>query len=104
MTDRLSGAVTRYRVMAYVTGTMLLINLFVAVPLEIAGHPGFGDVSWTVHGGLYILYAATVLDLGMRCRWSLVRTGLVILAGAVPIVTFIVEHRVVREVTTPAAA
>jgi integral membrane protein len=94
----------RYRVMAYVTGTMLLINVLIAVPLEIAGHPEFGNVSWTVHGGLFILYAVCVLDLGIRLRWSYIRIGMVGLAGAIPVVTFVVERRVVRDVLVASAA
>jgi integral membrane protein len=91
-------ALWRYRLLAYVTGTVLLINVVVAVPLQIAGHPGFGDVSWTVHGGLFIVYTVTVLGLAHRLRWSLVRTGLVVLAGTIPVMTFVAERKVVHAV------
>ena len=37
------GAVLRYRVMAYVTGVVLIILCFVGIPLQIAGHPAVAN-------------------------------------------------------------
>jgi integral membrane protein len=92
-----AGALARYRVMAFVTGTVLLFNCVVSVPLQIAGHPAVGHVGWTIHGGLFIVYCVTVLDLGIRGSWSLIRMGLVMLAGTIPVATFVAESYVRRQ-------
>jgi len=95
----IAGALLRYRVMAYVTGTVLLFNCLISVPLQIAGHPALGHVGWTIHGGLFIVYCLTALLLGMRVGWSLKRMVLVMLAGTVPVVTFVAERNVAHELT-----
>jgi integral membrane protein len=94
--DRIAGALLRYRIMAFVTGTGLLFNCVVSVPLEIAGHPAVGHVGWTIHGFLFILYCLTVLELGIRAEWTLKRIVLVGLAGTIPVVTFVAERKVTQ--------
>ena len=96
LTRPVAGALARYRVMALITGTVLLANCLISVPLQIAGHPQTGHVGWTIHGGLFIVYCLTVLDLGIRASWSLTRIVLVGLAGTIPVATFIAERRVSR--------
>ncbi len=95
----MTAALTRFRVMAYVVGVMLLVLVAVAMPLKyFADRPQVGDVVAPVHGFLYIVYVLVAVDLAFRCRWSLVRTGVVLLAGAVPFLSFVMERRVAREV------
>ncbi|MGB9375899.1 MAG: DUF3817 domain-containing protein [Mycobacteriales bacterium] len=94
----MTSALTRYRVMAYVVGVMLLVLVGIAMPLKyLAHHPGVVNVVAPVHGFFYIVYVLVGLDLAFRSRWSLVRTGLVLLAGAVPFLSFVMERKVVRE-------
>jgi len=90
-----TAALTRFRVMAYLVGLMLLVLVGVAMPLKyLAGRPHVGDLVAPVHGFLYIVYVLATLDLAFRCRWSLLRTGLVLLAGAVPFLSFVIERKV----------
>jgi integral membrane protein len=104
------GAVTRYRVMAYVTGALLIVLCFVAVPLKIFAHDGtLSTVVGMPHGMLcYPLYLLTTFDLYRRVRWPLGKVALIVLAGIIPFLTFYVERRVVAELreqapTTPSA-
>ncbi len=84
--------------MAYVVGVMLLVLCLVAMPLKYLGDiPEVVDVVAPLHGFLYILYVLACLDLAFRRRWSLVRTGLILLGGAVPFLSFVLERKVVRE-------
>ncbi len=93
-----------YRIAAYATGVMLLV-LTVSVVL----HYGFDDerLVWSgpVHGFLYIGYLLTTLLLGTEVRWRLKRMVLVALAGTIPLMSFVAERSVTREVrsglTTP---
>jgi integral membrane protein len=89
---------TAYRVMAYVTGIVLIALLFVAVPLNhLAHNPGPSAVIGPLHGFLYAAYVVIVLLLGYARRWSLVRTLVVLLAGTVPFAAFFAEHRIVAD-------
>jgi integral membrane protein len=103
------GAVARYRVMAYVTGTLLIILFFVAVPLKLFAHSGtLSTLVGLPHGVVcYPLYLLTTFDLYRRVRWPLGKVALIVLAGVIPFLTFYVERKVVAELrdrTEPAPA
>lgn len=95
----MQGAVTRYRVMAYVTGTLLVILCCVAVPLQLFAHSGtLSEVVGMPHGMVcYPLYLLTTFDLYRRVRLPLGRVVLIVLAGIIPFLTFWVERRTVAE-------
>jgi integral membrane protein len=90
-----SGALQRFRVMALVVGVGLLVLCAGIVVRYGFGHPGFSRAYSPIHGLLYIGYLVTVVDLGRRARWPLTRTVGVMLAGVVPLLSFLVERRVV---------
>jgi len=94
----MSSRFGRYRVMAYVTGTVLLIACFVAIPLtHVFHHPGFGRVIWTMHGWLYLLYLMAAVHLAMARRWKVTRLALVLLAGTIPFLSFVMERQLSKE-------
>lgn len=87
--------------MAYVTGVALLVLVLVAMPLKyLAAEPFLVEVVAPIHGTLYVLYVITGFDLSRRWRWSLGWTILVLLAGAVPFLSFYVERRVAAQGAT----
>jgi integral membrane protein len=93
------GAFARYRVMAFVTGTLLVLLVFVAIPIKYIGHnEGPVAVIGTAHGFLFMVYLVTALDLGIRRRWNLIRLGLVMIAGTVPFASFVAENKIRHEV------
>ena len=97
---RIGPALARYRVMAIVTGTMLLL-LTTSVVLQLVFGVDTGQVGSTVaiaHGWIYVVYLVTVFDLWSRLRWPFGRFVALVLAGVVPFVSFVVERRIVREV------
>jgi len=94
-----SGALTRYRVMAYVVGVWLIVLVLVGMPLKyLAGHPVVVQVVGPVHGFLYIVYLVFALDVAIKRRYPLPRTVLMLLAGVLPFLAFWVERRVTRDV------
>ena|SRR5690606_25732816 len=99
------GALTRFRVIAYVVGVVLLL-LTAAVVLRYGfGYPQFSQMISPVHGFLYMVYVVAVFDLGRRAGWSLGRMVLVMLAGTVPLMSFYAERVVTRRwVAAPAPA
>jgi integral membrane protein len=83
--------------LAYVTGVMLLV-LTASVVLRY----GFGDqrLTWVgpVHGFLYMGYLAATALLGTSMGWRMKRMVLVALAGTIPLMSFVAERSVTREV------
>ncbi|MEU3018071.1 DUF3817 domain-containing protein [Nocardiopsis sp. NPDC007018] len=106
-----------YRVLAYITGVFLLGLTFLAMPAKylvgedsrfhLVGAPQgwehwFGPESPLMlyvampHGYVYMVYVLVVLWVALDRRWGAGRTLGVVLAGTVPVLGFVVEHRVVR--------
>jgi len=103
--DRLRGPVVlAYRIMAYVTGTMLMVLVFVGIPLQLFAHIDvIAKVVGTIHGVLYIVYlvVAFTMTLFVRIRTASVTTLIVLLAGTIPILTFVVERWISRRYIDP---
>jgi integral membrane protein len=89
----MSAALTRFRVVAYVVGVVLILFILVAMPLKyFFDAPGFVAVIAPVHGFLYMVYLVVTFDLSMRAKWPLTRTTLLLLAGTVPFLSFVGER------------
>ena len=89
----MSAALTRFRVVAYVVGVVLILFILVGMPLKyFADSPGFVAVIAPLHGFLYMVYLVVTFDLSMRAKWPLSRTVLLLLAGTVPVVSFVAER------------
>lgn len=88
------GVLVRYRVMAFVTATLLIILVFAGIPLQIWAHrTGVVNVVGTMHGFLYIVYLVTAFSLTRRLgipKWQML---LVLLAGTVPFCAFVAERK-----------
>jgi integral membrane protein len=95
-------AVLRYRVMAYITGVVLIVLCFVGIPLQVAGHPAMANDVGVVHGILYIIYLINAYILARKLRLAAGPTVVLLLAGTVPVMTFIVERWATRRFITPA--
>jgi integral membrane protein len=89
--------------MAYVTGVVLIILCFVGIPLQVAAHNTLvvNDVG-TLHGILYIIYLITAYLLTRQLRLAMGPTLLVLLAGTIPVLTFVVERWLSHRYITPA--
>jgi integral membrane protein len=91
------AALQRYRFMANVVGVLLIALIVVAVPLKyFAGNPGPVAVIGTAHGLLYGVYLLAAFDLALRARWRASSTLGVLLAGTVPLLSFVAERIVTR--------
>ena len=98
----MEAAVLRYRVMAYVTGVVLVVLCFVGIPLQVAGHPAVANDVGVVHGIMYIIYLVFAWLLARRLEVAVKPTVIMLLAGTVPVMTFIVERWVTRRFINPA--
>lgn len=89
----MAAALVRFRVVAWVVGVVLIVFLLVAMPLKYAADsPGPVAVIAPLHGFLYMVYLVVTFDLSMRAKWPLTRTVLLMLAGTVPVFSFVAER------------
>lgn len=101
------GALTRYRVMALITGVMLLVlcvEMFFkyVVPVDAV----IDYMGWVpfAHGWIYVVYLVTVLDLWAKMRWGFGRLATMVFAGVVPVMSFVLEKKVHAEADAKLAA
>jgi integral membrane protein len=105
--EALVMAVRRYRIMAYVTGVVLMVLVFVGIPLQIFAHNNFVvNYVGTTHGILYMIYIVVAFLMTRRVQMKLATpsTLIVLLAGTIPVLTFVVERWVTHRYIDPALA
>ena len=101
----MTGALTRYRVMAWVTGVFLLImTIWLIVGYAFLGYadpgvkPSLYVLAWTGHGWLYFIYLIAAVDLTFQMRWSILATICILLAGTIPFASFFADNWVTKKV------
>lgn len=101
------GALKRYRVMAYVTGSFLLLLTVLTVvkyvrewgfDIKDDGFSSFQTLIGIVHGWIFMVYVLACADLWRRMKWQLGRLVTMVLGGVVPAMSFVMERRVTHEV------
>jgi integral membrane protein len=96
--DKARAALGRYRVMAWITGSMLLLLCLEVVLHYVVGisKDRLGPFQYVpfAHGWIYVVYLAAVLDLWSKMRWTYGRLVAMVLAGVVPVMSFVLERRV----------
>ncbi|MGN6679793.1 MAG: DUF3817 domain-containing protein [Streptosporangiaceae bacterium] len=104
---QLALVVRAYRALAYVTGSVLIVLCFVGIPLQVwANNLVIVRYVGTAHGMLYIAYVivAFVMTRMVRMKVASPGTVIVLLAGTIPVLTFVVERWVTRKYIDPALA
>ena len=118
----MKAALTRYRVMAWTVGVLLIVLCLVGVPLSnfdgtemwgfIPSTPNWFDegsradelgefiTGWlgTLHGWLYMIFLIFAFSLARKARWDMPFTVVTLLMGTVPVLSFWSEHRATRKV------
>ncbi|MET7654338.1 MULTISPECIES: DUF3817 domain-containing protein [unclassified Streptomyces] len=100
------SVLTRYRVLAYVTGVLLVLlclGMIAKYGLDVDGAADFTRVVAIAHGWLYVLYLVFAFDLGSKAKWPVGKQLWVLLAGTVPTAAFFVERRISRELAAGVA-
>ncbi|MER5599861.1 DUF3817 domain-containing protein [Streptomyces sp. NPDC002265] len=94
------SVLTRYRVLAYVTGVLLVLLCLAMIAKYGLDVDGAADVTRVVaiaHGWLYVVYLVFAFDLGSKAKWPVGKQLWVLLAGTIPTAAFFVERRISRE-------
>jgi len=96
--------VTLYRVMAYLTGVILIVLCVFAIAQAFTNDEAIVNAIGTLHGLLYIVYLIVSYPLTRRLRLPVWPTVAVLLAGTIPVMTFVVERRISHRYIEPALA
>ena len=89
-----------YRIMAIVVGTVLLVLTILLISVRGLSNPepAFYVAAWTAHGYLFPVYVIATFMLSTKLKWTFGKTILIMLAGTIPLMSFITERRVAKEV------
>ncbi|MEV6696490.1 DUF3817 domain-containing protein [Streptomyces sp. NPDC051453] len=100
------SVLTRYRVMAFVTGVLLVLLCLGMIAKYVLGIDGAADATRVVaiaHGWLYVIYLVFAFDLGSKAKWPVGKQLWVLIAGTIPTAAFFVERKVSRELDSKVA-
>nr|WP_227985398.1 DUF3817 domain-containing protein [Nocardia spumae] len=97
------SALTRYRVLAYITGIWLLLLCAEMVYKYLLLDDSSTAPHWLfyvgqIHGIFYMLYLVFTIDLGIKTRWKPLTLVITALAGTIPFLSFVCEHYRTRQV------
>ncbi|GIE81516.1 hypothetical protein Aph02nite_74660 [Actinoplanes philippinensis] len=100
----MQGALTRYRIIAWIVGVCLLaLTVGMVLKYGPADDPTVVETVGQLHGFLYMFYLAATFDLSRRVPWPFKRMLLVMLAGTIPFLSFWAERHVSRHWVPEAA-
>jgi integral membrane protein len=91
---QIRSALSLYRVLAIIAGIALVILVVEMVMKYAFGQDNALTRYWSpIHGVIYMAYAASVANLGIKAAWGMARIVKNLLAGFVPVVPWIAERR-----------
>jgi len=93
-----------FKVMAITAGCALFVLIVIIVINGGFGKGGASTVWSPIHGFIYFVFVLSIANLGFKVGWSLPRMILTMMSGFVPVLPFIVERKVAREVEGVLAA
>ncbi|GAA2735897.1 DUF3817 domain-containing protein [Streptomyces nogalater] len=100
------SVLTRYRVLAYITGVLLVLlclSMIAKYGLDMDGAADFTRVVAIAHGWLYVVYLVFAFDLGSKAKWPVGKQLWVLIAGTIPTAAFFVERKISRELEAKVA-
>lgn len=90
-----------FRAMALLVGTVLAVLVFVAMPyryLILGQETTWYFYAWQAHGFIFPVYVVSAFLLSQKLKWPYLKIALVMLAGTVPLMSFVIERRIAKEI------
>ena len=89
-------ALARFKFIAYLAGIVLIL-FTIEIILK---YSGILEIPWfaQLHGIVYMVYVVIAFDMSRRAKLSLRETFLVLIAGTIPVMSFVAESRIRRRV------
>ncbi|THV28308.1 DUF3817 domain-containing protein [Glycomyces paridis] len=90
----MNAALKRFRIVAWIVGTCLILLVFVAMPVKYLGHDDtFVTIISPIHGLCYMVYLVLGFHLAQQAGWKFwPQTVGLLLGGTVPVGSFFVER------------
>ncbi|WP_169952135.1 DUF3817 domain-containing protein [Microbispora sp. H11081] len=99
------SALNYYRVVAYIVGVMLLLLCAGMIVKYGFDNSTMVAIVGPIHGFLYMVYLVTAINLGLlKSRWPIGYLLLVLIAGTIPFLSFVLERNVTERVRRRLAA
>lgn len=87
-----------FRIVSFLEGVSYLLLLFIATPIKYFGDdPSYVKMLGMPHGILFMLYVILAFMLRSEMKWNNKTFGVVLLASIIPIGTFYVDKKYLRE-------
>jgi integral membrane protein len=98
MTVMLKTSISRLRTIGLIEGISFLVLLGIAMPLKyFAGLPqAVTAVGW-LHGLLFITFCIALTQAHQEAKWTLWRTGGILVAALLPFGPFVIDSRLRKE-------
>ena len=89
-------ALARFKFIAYLAG-IILILFTIEIVVKYTMGP---EIPWfaQLHGIVYMVYLVLGFDISRKANLSLSETFLLLLAGTIPVMSFVAEKRVRRRI------
>ena len=89
-------ALARFKFISYLAGVVLIL-FTIEITLK---YSGVLEIPWfaQLHGIVYMVYVVIAFDMSRRAKLSLRDTFLVLIAGTIPVMSFIAESKIRRRV------
>jgi integral membrane protein len=89
-------ALARFKFIAYLAGVVLIL-FTIEITLK---YSGILEIPWfaQLHGIIYMVYVVFAFDMSRRAKLSLRETFFILIAGTIPVMSFIAESRIRRRV------
>ena len=89
-------ALARFKFISYLAGVVLIL-FTIEITLK---YSGILEIPWfaQLHGIVYMVYVVIAFEMSRRAKLSLRETFLVLIAGTIPVMSFIAESRIRRRV------
>jgi integral membrane protein len=89
-------ALARFKFIAYLAGVVLIL-FTIEITLK---YSGILEIPWfaQLHGIVYMVYVVIAFDISRKAKLSLRETFLVLIAGTIPVMSFVAESRIRRRV------
>jgi integral membrane protein len=94
-------SLNRLRTVGVLEGVSFLVLLGIAMPLKyLAGMPGAVRIVGLIHGLLFIVFGALVIDNARTLGWPLSRVAAAFAAAVLPFGTFVLDRRLRQEIAS----
>lgn len=89
-------ALARFKFISYLAGVVLIL-FTIEITLK---YSGILEIPWfaQLHGFVYMVYVVIAFDMSRRAKLSLRDTFLVLIAGTIPVMSFVAESKIRRRV------